>query len=57
MNNIYYIDEWKEILKCIFPEDVSQFSASECDQSDEETLKKSQTMWYYIIDFGPNKGL
>ena len=30
----------KEILKCIFPEDASQFSVSECDQSDEETIKK-----------------
>ena len=30
----------KEILKCVFPEDASQFSTSECDQSDEETIEK-----------------
>ena len=30
----------KEIVKCMFPEDASQFSASECDQSDEETIAK-----------------
>ena len=30
----------KEILKCIFPEDASQLSASECDQSDEEAIEK-----------------
>ena len=30
----------KENLKCIIPEDASQFSATECDQSDEETIEK-----------------
>ena len=30
----------KEILKCIFPEDASQFSTSESDQSDEVTIEK-----------------
>ena len=30
----------KEIVKCMFPEDASQFLASECDQSDEETIEK-----------------
>ena len=30
----------KDILKCIFPGDDSQLSASECDQSDEETIEK-----------------
>ena len=42
----------KEILKCIFPEDASPFSASKCDQSDEETIeKKNQTMWYLCYKF------
>ena len=47
----------KEILRCVFPEDASQFSASECDQSDEETIEKTTTddlvLMLYI--FGPNK--
>ena len=30
----------KEILKCVFSEDASQFSASERDQPDEETIEK-----------------
>ena len=30
----------KQISKYIFPEDASQFLASECDQSHEETIKK-----------------
>ena len=38
--NCQYTDEWNEILKCIFPEDASQFSASQRDQSDEETIEK-----------------
>ena len=37
----------KEILKCIFSEDASQFLASECDQSDEETTQ----MWYLYCKF------
>ena len=42
----------KEILKCIFPEDASQFSASECDQSDEETIeKKPDDVVLYITKF------
>ena len=42
----------KEILKCIFPEDASQFSASECDQSDEETIEKeTDDVILCIIDF------
>ena len=42
----------KEILRCVFPEDASQFSASECDQSDEETIeKKQQTIWYSCYIF------
>ena len=43
----------KEILKCIFPEDASQFSASECDQSDEETIEKKTgrcgTLYYKFL--------
>ena len=42
----------KEILNCIFPEDASQFSASECNQSDEETIeKKTDDVILYITDF------
>ena len=42
----------KEILKCIFPEDASPFSASKCDQSDEETIeKKNRRCGTYVINF------
>ena len=42
----------KEILKCVFPEDASQFSASECDQSDDETIEKEQdeVVFIYVIE-------
>ena len=30
----------KENIKCIFPEDASQFSARKCNQSDEEKIEK-----------------
>ena len=30
----------KEYIKCIFPEDASQFSACKCNQSDEEKIEK-----------------
>ena len=39
----------KEILKCIFPDDASQFSASECDQSDEETIEKEPDDLLFIL--------
>ena len=40
----------KESLNCTFPEDASQFSASECDQSDEETNEKEpDDVVLYII--------
>ena len=39
----------KEILKCVFPEDASQFSASECDQFDEETIEKEQDDVVFIL--------
>ena len=39
----------KEILKHIFPDDASQFSASECDQSDEETIEKEPDDVLFIL--------
>ena len=41
--------EPKEILKCMFPEDASQFSARKCDQSNEETIEKEPDDVVFIL--------
>ena len=44
----------EEILQCIFPEDASQFSAS--NQPDEETIEKEpDDVVLILLVFGPKK--